>query len=62
MLAALALVPENDIIEYFNQLCDSIQQVYADDCEEILGKFENCFSGRFRRNASRRPPLSSLDI
>ena len=62
MLAALAFVPENNVIQYFNQLCDSIQQVYADDCVEILDYFENHYIGRFRRNAPRRPPLFSLDI
>ena len=62
MLAALAFVPENNAIQYFNQLCDSIQQVHADDYVEILDYFENHYIGRFRRNAPRRPPLFSLDI
>ena len=29
---------------------------------EILNYFENHYIGRFRRNAPRRPPLSSLNI
>ena len=52
MLAALA----------FSQLCDSIQQVYAVDCVEILGYFENHYIGLFRRNAPPRPLLFSLGI
>ena len=47
---------------YFNHLCDSIQQVYADDRMEILDYFENRHVGRFQKNAPRRPPLFSLDI
>ena len=52
MLAALA----------FSQLCDNIQQVYADDCVEILGYFENHYIGLFRRNGPPRPILFSLGI
>ena len=57
MLAALAFVSKNNIIEYFNQFRDSIQQFYADDCEEVLNYFENHCIGRFCRNALRRPIL-----
>ena len=46
----------------FSQLCDSIQQVYAVDCVEILGYFENHYIGLFRRNAPPRPLLFSLGI
>ena len=62
MLAALAFVPENNFIQYFNQLCDSIQQVCADDCVETLDYFKNPYIGRFQRNVPLRPPLFSLDI
>ena len=62
MLAVLAFVPKNNVIQYFNQLCDRTQQVYADDCEEMLDYFENHYIGCFRKNTPRRPPLFSLDI
>ena len=62
MLATLAFVPENNVIQYFNQLRDSIQQVYADDYVEILDYFEDHYIGRFRRNERRTAPLFSLDI
>ena len=61
LLAALAFAPENNV-KYFNQLCDSIQQVYEDDCEEVLDYFEKKIIGRFHRNAPSRRAFLSLDI
>lgn len=55
MLAALAFVPKNNVIKYLNQLCDNIQRVYADDCEEVLDYFENHFIGRFHEKVPHRP-------
>ena len=51
-----------NVIEYFNQLRDSIQQVYVHDCGEVLDYFENHYIDRFWRNAPRRPLLFSLDF
>ena len=58
MLAALVLVSKNNVIQYFNQLCDSIQQVYGDDCKEISDYFENHYISR----RPCTPPLFLLDI
>ena len=62
ILVALAFVPENNVIQFFKQLCGNVQQVYSDDYEEILNYFENHYISRFRRNAPGRPLLFSLYI
>jgi len=36
----------------------SIQNVYGNNCEEVLTYFEDVYIGRFRINAPRRPPVS----
>lgn len=35
MLTALAFFFESNFIQYFKQLCDNIQHIYADDFEEV---------------------------
>ena len=57
MIAALVLVPPDEVEAYFEQYCDYPRNLYNDDCDPIIDYFEDTYVGRFRRNAPRRAPL-----
>jgi hypothetical protein len=62
-LAALAYVPETDVITSFENLIES--QYYAENEELIqplLDYFEDTWIGRFNRRHVRRPPAYALNI
>ena len=41
MLSALAFVPPNDIIRYFGLLIDEICNNFNDECNDVIGYFED---------------------
>ena len=57
MLLALALVPEDDMIRFFEQYCDYARNLYHQDCDQVIDYFEETYVGLFRRNAPRRAPM-----
>jgi hypothetical protein len=62
MIAALAFVPPDDLVEFFDELCDTIRGTYNEEVDVILDYFEDTYIGRFRRNAPRAPPLFGIEI
>ena len=56
MLAALAFVPPNDVIDSFDTLADYSRNRYGQELDDILDYFEDSYIGRFRHNAPRRRP------
>ena len=60
MLAALALVPPNDVIDSFDTLVDYSRNGYAQDLDDMLDYFEDNYIGRFRYNAPRRRPTFNI--
>ena len=62
MIAALAFVPSQDVVNSFDEFCVVIQNQYDRDADEVLDYFEDTYIGRFRRNAPRRPPLFPIEL
>ena len=62
MIAALAFVPPQDVVNSFDALCLVIRNQYDGDADEVLDYFENTYIGRFLRNAPRRPPLFPIEL
>ena len=62
MIAALAFVPPQDVVNSFDELCAVIVNQYDGDADEVLDYFENTYVGRFRRNAPRRSPLFPIEL
>ena len=49
MIAALAFVPTQDLINSFDELCVSIRNQYDGDADEVLNYFEHTYIGCFCR-------------
>ena len=47
MLAALAFVPPNDVIDSFDTLADYSRNGYGQDLNDMLDSFEDNYIGRF---------------
>ena len=62
MIAALAFLPPQDVVNSFDQLCVVIRNQYNEDADEVLDYFEDTYIGRFRRNAPRSPPLFPIEL
>ena len=62
IIAALSFVPPKDVVNSFEELCVVIRNQYDGDADEVLDYFEDTYIGRFRRNASRRPPLFHIEL
>ena len=62
VIAALAFVPLQDVVNSFDALCIFIRNQYDRDTDEVLDYFENTYIGRFLRNAPRRPPLFPIEL
>ena len=62
MIATLAFVPSQDVVNSFDRLCVVIQNQYVGDADEVLNSFEDTYIGRFRKNAPRRPPLFPIEL
>ena len=62
MIAAVAFVPPNDTVAVFEELSDEIRNTYNADADQILDYIEDSYTGRYRRNAPRRPPLFSIEM
>ena len=45
MLSALAFVPPNDVIRYFELLIDEICNDFNDECSDLIGYFEGTYIG-----------------
>ena len=56
MLAVLAFVPPNDVIDSFDTLADYSRNGYGQDLNDMLDYFEDNHIYRFRNNAPRRRP------
>ena len=59
MIAALAFVPSQDVVNSFDEFCVVIQNQYDRDADEVLDYFEDTYIGRFRRNAPPTPSFIS---
>ena len=58
MISALAFLPAEDAIDGFEEISDTIRELY-DTVDDLL---QDTYIGRFRRNAPRRPPLFPIDL
>ena len=45
MLSALAFVPPNDVIRYFELLIDEIRNNFNDECDDLIDYFEDTYIG-----------------
>ena len=45
MLSALAFVPPNDVIRYFELLIDEIRNNFNDECDDLIDYFEDTSIG-----------------
>ena len=45
MLSALAFVPPNDVIRYFELLIDKIRNDFNDECDDLIYYFEDTYIG-----------------
>ena len=61
MLAALAFVPPNDVIDSFDTLADYSRNGYGQDFDDMLDNFKDNYIGRFRCNAPRRRPTFNTE-
>ena len=61
MLAALAFVPPNDIIDSFDTLENNSRNGYGQDLDDMLDYFEDDYIGSFRHNTPRRRPTFSTE-
>ena len=52
MIAALAFLPPQDVVNSFEEFCVVIRNQYDGDADEVLNYFEDTYIGRFRRNAT----------
>ena len=50
MIAALALVSPQNVVNSFDELCVVIRNQYHGDADEVPDYFVNTYMGRFRRN------------
>ena len=55
MIAALAFMPPQDMVNSFDELCVVIRDQYDGDPDEVLDYFGDTYIGGFRRNASLFP-------
>lgn len=62
MIAAIAFVPLNDVINSFDDLSAEIRNQFNADADDILDYFEDNYIGRYRRNAPRRQPTFSIEL
>ena len=62
MLAALALVPPNNVIDSFDTLAYYSRNGYGQDLDDMSDYFEDNYMGRFRHNAPRRLPTFNSEI
>jgi len=60
MIAALAFIPPDEVVNAFDRLCEVIRNTYQNDADRVLDYFEDTYIGRFRRNAPRAIPLFSI--
>ena len=61
MLAALAFVPPNDVIDSFDTLADYSRNGYWQGLDDMLDYFEDNYFGRFRHNTPRRRPMFNIE-
>ena len=61
MLAALAFVPPNDVIDSFDTLADYCRNGYGQDLDYMLDYFEDNYIDRLRHNAPRRSPTFYIE-
>ena len=45
MLSALAVVPPNDVIRYFELLIDEIRNNFIHECDDLIDYFEDTYIG-----------------
>ena len=62
MIPALAFVPPENVVAYFEELADHLRNAFYEDCDDLLDYFENNYIGQFRRNAPRRAPLFPINL
>ena len=62
MIAGLAFVLPQDVVNSFDELCVFIRNQYDGDADKVLHYFEDTYIGRFHRHAPRRPPLLPIQL
>ena len=62
MLAALAFILPNTVIEAFEELADAIRLEFLGEADQFIDYFQDTYIGRFRRNAPRRQPMYSIKL
>ena len=61
MLAALAFIPPNDVIDSFETLADYSRNGYGLELDDMLDYFQDTYIGRFRHNVPRRRPTFNIE-
>ena len=62
MISALAFVPPDNVVAYFEELADYLRDVFNEYCDNLLDFFGDKYIGRFKRNAPRKAPLFSINL
>ncbi|XP_066914227.1 uncharacterized protein [Clytia hemisphaerica] len=62
MIPALAFIPEDDVIDVFEELVDQLRELYGADLDALIDYFEDTYIGRFQRNRPRRRPLFAIEL
>ena len=62
MIPALAFVPLDSAVVYFEELAYHLRNVFNEDCDNLLDSFGDKFISRFKQNAPRRAPLFSINL
>ena len=57
IIAALAFVHPQDVVNFFDELCAIIRNQYDGDADEVPDYFKDTCMGCFRRITPRLPPL-----
>ena len=62
MIPALAFVPPDNVVAYFEKLADHLRNAFKEDGGNLLDNFEDNCIGRFRRNAPQIAPLFPINL
>ena len=62
MLPALAFVPPQDVVVAFEEVTDTIRQIFGEQVDEVIDYLEDNYIGRYRRNAPRAAPTFAINL
>ena len=62
MIIALAFVPQQDVVDSFEILCQHIGNIHNEDLDNVIIYFEDNYIGHFIQHAPRRNPTFMIEI